>query len=92
MFGHVPVMVEFFLYSDAPSKAKVSQRPCHRCRALIVLNPGIDVSYFKLARIAQASVLTRFCILLVRCRALQSYHQYFSIAVQVVVTGEFTDR
>jgi len=45
LFGHIPVVAEYFLYSAAPNTTRI-------------------------------------------CSALQSYHQYFSVVVQVVIASE----
>lgn len=81
LFGHIPVMIEYFWSSTNPSKPQVSFISSLWFYLFIWIFSILDVSGVS----SFGSVNPDLCCL--SCGHLQSYHQYFAVVIQVIVSG-----
>ncbi|KAF9458370.1 hypothetical protein BDZ94DRAFT_106179 [Collybia nuda] len=79
LFGHLPVIVEYFWYSTADGKNKVGHQSNRQALIQFTCSDRCRSSHHIYLCSAKLTPYTS-------CRDLQSYHQYFAVTVQIWVS------
>jgi len=86
LFGHVPIVVQYFWSTSDPNKLEVSfsQPKNPQCWCEVILMPNLpDVSIYPSLALKHGEEIHLY--ILSSCHDLQIFHEYLAIVVQVVI-------